>query len=50
LRAVVLAEAGQRPVQVGGVDVAVGEHRGGDDLAGQRLLPQLPAVGQVEGG
>jgi hypothetical protein len=30
--------------------VALGEHRGGDDLAGQRLFPQLLARGQVEGG
>src|SRR5262249_27095521 len=49
LYTVVLAEAGERPVQVGNVDVAVGEHRGGDDLAGQWLFPQLPAVGPVEG-
>src|SRR5262249_26259238 len=46
--AIAPAEAGERAVQVGGIDVAIRDHRRRDDLAGERLLPQNPTRPKFE--
>jgi hypothetical protein len=45
-----LAEAAERAVQGRQVDVAVGQHRGGDDLAVEALFPERAAGREVESG
>src|SRR5439155_628669 len=48
--AVVAAEAVHRAFEAGQVDAVARDHRGGDDLARDGLLPLLPAGLEVEAG